>query len=133
MHDANKWRGRQVALLLGWLAFGVPAWATTGEILHSSSAIAFQPVLHPVDWHRQHWHQRRRVDPSFSVELPWILFDPHFRWDHAPRPAGPAQPEVIRLQERGALWRDDVRGTGGGERLEIHPEGRILRSRPRSD
>lgn len=121
-----------VMVLGGWLTLSVSAWAEPAVSYHGNHSPGFQPVLSPLTWHRDQWRLRSQHDPSFTVELPWALFDPHHNWGDAPRPSEPARPEA-RPRERGDMWRDDVMGSGSGDRFEVHPEGRILRSRPRSD
>lgn len=123
---------RIVMLLAGWLALSAVAWAASSYASPRGHTPGFNPVFAPLAWHREHWRQRRHFEPSFTVELPWALFDPYHTWGLAPRPAEPARPEA-RPRERGDMWRDDVVGSGSGDRFEVHPEGRILRSRPRPD
>ncbi|MBW6392423.1 hypothetical protein [Billgrantia antri] len=120
-------------VLMGWLAVNVPAWAAPGESRHMPASPAWQPVLQPFAWHREHWRQRRQRDPSFLIELPGVLFEPYYDWGHASSPAAPPRPSPPVPRERGNMWRDDVVGSGSGDRIEVHPEGRILRSRPRGD
>lgn len=135
MHESKKLRWGVVGglLLTGCFVLGSSAWAAPDEAGATNHGALFLPVQHPLAWHREHWRQRRQFDPTFTIELPWFLFDPYLRWGHAPRPDEPARPATITPRERRPIWRDDVVGTGSGERLEVHPEGRILRSRPRSD
>ncbi|WP_010629316.1 hypothetical protein [Halomonas sp. KM-1] len=135
MHESKKRRWGVVGglLLTGCFVLGSSAWAAPDEAGATNHGALFLPVQHPLAWHREHWRQRRQFDPTFTIELPWFLFDPYLRWGHAPRPDEPARPATITPRERRPIWRDDVVGTGSGERLEVHPEGRILRSRPRSD
>ena len=116
-------------ILAAWLAVSAAAAPGSGERVH---APGFQPVLSPLVWHREHW-RRRSQDPAFTLELPWALFDPYFSWGHAPRPGEPLRPDAVHQRERGDMWRDDVVGSGSGGRIEVHPEGRILRSRPRNE
>ncbi|MCE8028769.1 hypothetical protein HOP54_08715 [Halomonas daqingensis] len=125
------WGGVGGLLLAGCFAAGSSAWAASDEVVADTRGALFLPVQHPLAWHREHWRQRRQFDPTFTIELPWFLFDPYLRWGYAPRPDEPERPATITPRERGTIWRDDVVGTGSGERLEVHPEGRILRSRPR--
>lgn len=134
MHCMIKLRrgGRKVLLMTGWFMLGASVWASSGEAGSHVHGAAFQPLLHPLAWHRAHWRHQRPYDPALNIELPWALFDPYFEWDQAPRPNEPPRPGV-RPRERGDSWRDDVVGSGSGGRIEVHPEGRILRSRPRSD
>ncbi|MCE8015955.1 hypothetical protein HOP62_07685 [Halomonas sp. MCCC 1A17488] len=121
---------RLAPILAAWLAVWGTAMASgPGERLHVSG---FQPVVSPMAWHREHWRRHRR-DPGFTVELPWALFDPYFSWGQAPRPVEPPRPAPLAPRQRGEMWRDDVVGSGRGGRFEEHPEGRILRSRPRGD
>lgn len=127
------WGGVGGLLLAGCLLLGSSAWAASEEAWADARGALFLPVQHPLAWHREHWRRRSPLNPSFTIELPWLLFDPYLRWGHAPQPDEPARPATIIPRERGPLWRDDVVGAGSGERLEVHPEGRILRSRPRSD
>lgn len=133
MHESEKrWWCRVGGLLLaGCFVLGSSAWAASDEAGAATHGALFLPLQHPLAWHREHWRQRRQFDPTFTIELPWFLFDPYLRWGYAPRPDEPERPATITPRERGTIWRDDVVGTGSGERLEVHPEGRILRSRPR--
>ncbi|MFQ3786752.1 hypothetical protein [Halomonas sp. A29] len=133
MNDLFQLRrvGGVALLLTGWLAVSAPAGATPGE-RHAPAPTAWQPIFQPLAWHREHWRQQRQYDPALNIELPWMLFDPYFQWDRTSRPDEPLRPGV-RQRERGDPWRDDVVGSGSGGRIEVHPEGRILRSRPRSD
>ncbi|QOR38211.1 hypothetical protein HNO52_06570 [Billgrantia diversa] len=122
-----------ILALAAWLAVSVPAWAEPGESRHVPLSPAWQPVFQPFAWQREHWRRLRRQDPSFVIELPPALFDPYRNWGHAPAPTVPPRPAPVVTRERGEIWRDDVVGSGSGGRVEIHPEGRIVRSRPRSD
>jgi hypothetical protein len=135
MNDLLQLRraGWGVLLAALWLAVSAPAWAAPNEAHRWRHTLAFQPVLHPLAWHREHWRQRRRHDPSFVIELPKSLFDAYTPWGYAPQPGVPPRPDPITPRERRNIWRDDVVGSGSGGRIETHPEGRILRSRPRGD
>ncbi|MGR2739068.1 hypothetical protein ACUY1T_11535 [Billgrantia sp. Q4P2] len=127
------WFSRLALVLVAWLAVTPSAGAAQGGAYPGEHPAGFKPLLSPLVWHREHWRQRSHRDPSFTIELPWSLFDPYFSWGHAPRPGEPPRPDGMRQRERGDMWRDDVVGSGSGGRIEVHPEGRILRSRPRSD
>ncbi|NIC07514.1 hypothetical protein [Billgrantia bachuensis] len=127
------WGRACIMALTAWLVVSVPAWAAPAEPRHVPVSPVWQPVFQPLAWQREHWRQRRRQDPSFVIELPRAFFDPYYNWGHAPTPAVPPRPAPIVPQERGEIWRDDVVGSGSGGRLEVHPEGRILRSRPRGE
>ncbi|MGQ4877643.1 hypothetical protein ACOJCM_03605 [Billgrantia sp. LNSP4103-1] len=114
-----------------WLVVSVPAWA---EASHPRSVTpVWQPVFQPYSWHREHWRQRRRHDPSFIIPFPESFLDAYVPWGPPAQPDVPPRPEPVLPRERGEMWRDDVVGAGSGGRIEEHPEGRILRSRPRSD
>ncbi|MGR4069073.1 hypothetical protein OCT51_07130 [Halomonas sp. LR3S48] len=135
MNDLFQLRraGWGTLLLAGWLAVNAPAGAASGEPRHAPASPAWQPVFEPLAWHRERWRQRRRHDPSFIIELPGVLFDPYHGWEHAPPSPEPPRPPYLAPRERGEMWRDDVVGSGRGSRIEVHPEGRILRSRPRGE
>ncbi len=122
--------------LAGCLAVSALAWAgpdAAHRWHHAPASPAWQPVFQPFSWHREHWRQRRRHDPSLVIEFPGSLFDAYAPWGYAPQPGVPPRPDPVTPRERGEMWRDDVVGSGSGGRIEIHPEGRILRSRPRGD
>lgn len=127
------WVRACIIAMVGCCAVSASAWAAPGEPRHAPAFSAWQPVLQPFAWQREHWRQRRQRDPSFIIELPGSLFDPYHGWGQAPPPAQPPRPPPLAPRERGEMWRDDVVGSGSGSRIEVHPEGRILRSRPRSD
>lgn len=125
--------GLRSLLLAGWLALGASAWAEPGEPRRDSSSPAWQPVFQPFAWHRERWRERRRHDSSFVLELPASLFERYVPNAGLPRPDEPPRPDEVRPRQRPDMWRDDVVGEGSGGRIEVHPQGRIIRSRPRSE
>ncbi len=126
--------GLHALLLAGWLALSASAWADPGEPHRDSSpSPAWQSHLPPFAWHREHWRERRQHALPYVLELPASLFE---RYDHRAglsRPDEPPRPDETGSRQRQDMWRDDVVGEGSGGRIENHPQGRIVRSRPRSE
>jgi hypothetical protein len=130
----NGSTGVRVALLLAaGMALPLPAHSGADVPGQAYSPTVFQPVTHPLAWHREHWRQRSYRDPDITIEVPWEFLGPYLFWPQPPQPGKPPRPAEVQPRERGDIWRDDVVGAGSGERIETHPEGRVLRSRPRSD
>ncbi|MBA2779552.1 hypothetical protein [Billgrantia kenyensis] len=133
MHESKKLRWGVVGglLLAGCFVLGSSAWAASDEVGAATHGALFLPVQHPLAWHREHWRQRSYRDPEITIEVPWEFLGPYLFWPQPPQPGKPPRPAEVQPRERGDIWRDDVVGSGSGERIETHPEGRILRSRPR--
>lgn len=122
-----------LAAALALLTLSLASGATPEASLSGVHSPSLAPVFHPLGWHRGHWRQRMQRDPGVFVELPWTLFEPYPAWGHASTPQRPPRPEAPVPRQRRELWRDDVVGAGNEGRVEVHPQGRILRSRPRPE